>query len=292
MNESRPLRSYILSGGAIVLSVALLQAEFSSPEKRTSLDRGILKVVSPIQAAADWVVDTVGGWCSGYLWLVDVESENQQLRTRVQKLEQEVVHQKIEGALHRDLSRASIAQAKFGFGDVTLAQVISATSDDNGTMLRVGIEQGKDKVNVNHAVLVATTNSDGATEVALVGKVVSVFNGYADIQLASDKSFAIDARVRRSGARVLVKGKSRNNFAVEWASASLPLNPGDLIETSGFGGIVPSGISIGRVSSIAPASGVTTTATGVLAVDPALASTVMIVISDALESHPEGVSFR
>ncbi|MCK4785120.1 MAG: rod shape-determining protein MreC, partial [Desulfobacteraceae bacterium] len=61
---------------------------------------------------------------------------------------------------------------------------------------------------------------------------------------------AVDCLVQRSRARGIVKGLSTEICKLDYVVKSSDVAVGDLIVTSGLGGVFPKGISVGQVSNI------------------------------------------
>ncbi len=83
---ARRTLDYVLAGVLLIIPVALLSATFKSPANTNAFDRLILRVASPLQNAAAWAVDGVAGAWRHYVWLVDVEKENDELQKENQRL--------------------------------------------------------------------------------------------------------------------------------------------------------------------------------------------------------------
>ena len=103
----------------------------------------------------------------------------------------------------------------------------------------------------------------------LVGRVVSATAATADVLLLPDAAsqVACVVRGREGGSRGILRGggAARNPtglallntvepLAADYLGKDLALRPGDLVETSGLGGVFPGGIPIGVVAGVEPDS--------------------------------------
>jgi rod shape-determining protein MreC len=101
----------------------------------------------------------------------------------------------------------------------------------------------------------AVVNSDG-----LVGRVVETSENASRILLLSDVNSRIPVLVGRSFERAIIRGKSASRPALEFFPGGNDPQAGDDVVTSGQDGLLPRGLRVGRVVSVAPASTVETSA--------------------------------
>ena len=94
----RRILDYSLAGALLLVPVLILQASLKEPEDLNSFDQAVLRVSSPLQAAVSWIVEGVGGVWNDYVWLVDVEEENEELRGVNRQLRHELAEAKRRAA--------------------------------------------------------------------------------------------------------------------------------------------------------------------------------------------------
>lgn len=83
----------------------------------------------------------------------------------------------------------------------------------------------------------------------LVGRVISVRENSAQVLLLLDQNLAVGAKVVRTQAKGLVEGINKRTCRLRYLPSDTDLTEGDMIVTSGEGGIFPEGIPIGKVIS-------------------------------------------
>jgi rod shape-determining protein MreC len=94
--------------------------------------------------------------------------------------------------------------------------------------------------------LTAVLSPDG-----LVGRVVDVRRGSAVVQVLTDPTSSVGAHTLRSRTPGMVEGEPRGTIRFKYMARDVAgLTAGDLVVTSGQGGIFPRGIPIGRVRAI------------------------------------------
>ena len=88
------------------------------------------------------------------------------------------------------------------------------------------------------------------SEQGLVGLVTATSNNAAKTMLLLDRQTAIDGTVQRSRARGIVRGRADELLEFEFVARGGDVQVGDVVITSGLGGVYPKGLLIGRVSAI------------------------------------------
>ncbi|RUO23473.1 rod shape-determining protein MreC [Aliidiomarina iranensis] len=85
----------------------------------------------------------------------------------------------------------------------------------------------------------------------VIGQVVDVGLTTARVILVSDQSHAIPLRAEASGIRVIAQGVGdTNSIELMHVPHSTELSEGDLLMTSGLGGVFPEGYPVARISNI------------------------------------------
>jgi rod shape-determining protein MreC len=72
----------------------------------------------------------------------------------------------------------------------------------------------------------------------------------AKVMLLIDRQSAVDAVVQRSRSRGIVRGAHGDDLIFEFVVRDGDVQQGDVLVTSGLGGVYPKGIRIGEVSSV------------------------------------------
>jgi rod shape-determining protein MreC len=71
--------------------------------------------------------------------------------------------------------------------------------------------------------------------------------------LLIDRQSAVDAVVQRSRSRGIVRGSRGDNLEFEFVVREGDVQPGDVLVTSGLGGVYPKGLRIGEVTGVSAA---------------------------------------
>jgi len=87
-------------------------------------------------------------------------------------------------------------------------------------------------------------------EQGLIGRVVEVFENGAKIQLLTDPTHRVAARVNKSREMGIVKYRSREGMILDNFPIQGTIKVGDQILSSGLGGIYPAGLVVGTVRTV------------------------------------------
>ena len=210
---------------------------------RQSIDRELpwwqgllLEIAVPIQSVVSAPFDVVReGWQS-YVDLIDVQEENGELRGRIAELEEE----------NLQFREALVASDHL--------ERIAAMRDDFETPMLPSEVVGLDVSPWFRSVLVDRGHQHGVlsghpvvTEQGVVGLITRTSANAAKTMLLLDRQSTIDAVVQRSRARGILRGVGSDVLEFEFVVRESDVAVGDLVMTSGLGGIYPKGLRLGQI---------------------------------------------
>jgi len=174
-----------------------------------------------------------------YFQLIKVRQENAHLMAEVDTL-------KMENSRYRELLSAhERLQKLLQFKQTTSQPVLAAQVvglDPTGWFKSVIINKGEDAgLGLNMPVV----NANG-----IIGRVVSLSSNYAKVLLIIDQNSAVDCLVQRSRDRGMVKGLSDETCKLNYVVKSSDVAVGDMVVTSGLGGVFPKGIPVGEILNV------------------------------------------
>jgi rod shape-determining protein MreC len=204
----------------------------------------VIEMTAPFQKFTRNMVDAVEEFWLNYFYLVNVRQENLRLRTSVNTLKMENSRYRELLSTHERLDK--LLQFKQDTGrPVLAAQVIGL--DPTGWFKSVIINKGKeDGLEIDMPVVNA---------VGIVGRVVSLSPNYAKVLLIIDQNSAVDCLVQRSRDRGIVKGLSTEICKMDYLVKASDIAVGDIVVTSGLGGVFPKGIPVGEVLNVEDITG-------------------------------------
>ena len=212
---------------------------FSSP--------AVITLLAPFQRAAAWAGAQVQGVVANVQDILTVHQQNQLLRSEVEQLRVQNVQANeyaAENIRLRELLGYTQSARQF---DLVMARVIGREPTTWTRMIVIdrGTQHGVQK---NMAVITAR---------GLVGTVTDAGPISSKVQLILDPRSAAGALVQRSRVAGVVKGTPDDAMHPRMVNVpkSQDMAVGDIIVTSGFGGIYPKGIMVGTVSAVKNDSG-------------------------------------
>jgi rod shape-determining protein MreC len=254
-------------GGPILFGLLALAAVITMVSDRRSLAEGgrdlpwwqalVLEIAVPIQDAVAAPVDGVRGLWGDYIAVLAVREDNVRLRNRVAELEE---------------SNLQYREALVASGHL---QQIAAMRDEFEIPMLPSEVVGLDVMPWFRSVLVDRGGSHGVragnpviTAEGVVGLVTATSRHAAKTMLLLDRQSAIDGIVQRSRARGIVRGRGTDQLAFEFVIRGGDVKLGDVVITSGLGGVYPKGLRVGEVVELLdPGGGLLQTATLRPAVD-------------------------
>lgn len=232
-------RFYVALFFFVLIPIISIDTTNRAPRDYRFYDRVIVAFTAPIQSMISWTLDTVVATYQNYLYLFQTRKDNVALLEENRKLLNTIAELK-EKALENERLRALIGlKEKYQINTVA-ARVISR---DMSTEFRtVRINRGEaDGIRPNMAVV----NTNG-----VVGRIWRVTHHTADVITLLDLLSAVDVIAERSRARGIVEGMTNDVCQLKYALRTDDLQQGDLLLTSGLGGIFPKGVPVGTVSKV------------------------------------------
>jgi rod shape-determining protein MreC len=177
----------------------------------------------------------------------ELQVEVAELRNRVQRLEQ---FESENQTLRRQLGFSILSPRH-----LLLCEVI-ARGDMSGWWQTLRLNKGSnDGVTVGMAVM----STDG-----LIGRTTVVADNSCDVLLITDPSCKVACKVVRNGAFGIMQGAgisltggislemlaSAKPCDLDYVSTTYELQPRDVVNTSGLGGVFPEGLPVGRVGQV------------------------------------------
>ncbi len=201
-------------------------------------------VFSPVQKWVSLAYDSVGDFIGNMVDSGDNARENKTLKKENLKLQDQI--RMLEGykAENDELRRLiELSESRTDFKS-TAANVIGKDLSDSGSVIT--IDKGtKDGIGKNAVVLVP----DG-----LVGVVFETGYNYSKVRTIFDSESSVSSICLRSGDMGIVEPvgylSADEKCSMNYIDRSAKTVVGDIIETSGTGGIYPRGIKIGKITEI------------------------------------------
>jgi len=229
---------------ACVTLIILLLAAFSMKTGNNAVSGVVGTVLSPAQKGAAVLMRTTKDFVSDIASSGKNAAENKKLKE--EKLALEAQLRMVEGYKTENENLREMLALKDSRQDLktTGANVIGKDSDELRSTIT--IDKGKkDGVKKNSVVIVPE---------GLVGVVCEVAHNYSKVKTIFDAESFVSAVCLRSGDMGIVSAYSNTSgsgkCSMNYIDKSAKTVVGDIIETSGTGGIFPKGILIGKITEI------------------------------------------
>ena len=204
----------------------------------------VLEITVPIQKVLLAPVDAAEGAWNGYLDLVAVRDTNEQLRLRIAELEEANLQFREALVASGNLQRIAAMRDDF---EVPMLPSEIVGLDVSPWFRSVLVDRGRE-----HGVY---SGNPVITDQGVVGLVTATSQSAAKTMLLLDRQSAIDGIVQRSRARGIVRGKGTGELEFEFVVRGSDVREGDVVITSGMGGVYPKGLKIGLVRSVSDPGG-------------------------------------
>ena len=201
-------------------------------------ERIVVTLTAPIQGVVSRASGGLKRVWYGYVYFVGLRESTDELRRENERLRGELAAD-WELAAENARLREMLAFQKQTEATHLAATVIAADSSSFAEGFRIdrGSYHG---VGPNMAVI---------TPNGVVGRVVEVSLLHSDVQRITDARSAVPVRVQRTRAQGVLEGLAEGLCHMKYVARADDVEPGDIVITSGLGGIFPKGLVVGTVVS-------------------------------------------
>lgn len=227
-----------------VTVIILILAAFSFKLGNNPVSNAVGTIISPVQSVCSSAFSGIKNFFGNIFSAGTMAEENQKLREEVYSLKDELRMldgYKVENDRLQQL--LDLKETRTDFNSIG-ASIIGKKIDDENSIIT--IDKGSvDGVEVNSVVLVPE---------GIVGVVFEVNTNYSKVKTVFDAESSVSAICLRSGDMGIVEPLDNETTggkcALNYIDRSAKTVIGDVIETSGTGGIYPRGIVIGKIIQI------------------------------------------
>ncbi len=240
----------ILSLTLLLLPLVSMYVHGKQRQDSTAIERGLLRLSSPVQGVTDGVISALGEAFRSYIDLVDVRARNVGLERENRELLGEALRSRAQGEELRRVKLLCGFREEHDELRSVPAKVVSREISQFFRVLRLQID-ARDLKEVREGQAVVT--HDG-----VVGRIERVGGDSADVMLITDARSAADATIAGKGVAGTARGKGKaSEFGADFvhlerAEQAMPIEPGDAVLTSGHDKVFPPGLELGHVVATAP----------------------------------------
>lgn len=229
--------SFLAAIAGLVIGLILLALSLVAPKSYASVKGVALDATAPVTSGLRQVTATIGGVFTGAGNYWDAAHQNAQLKRERQLMLQRIIEAKAILLENREL-KASLELREHSRTPVATGRVVgsSFSSPRRYAIFSAG---GADGVRVGMPVRSAQ---------GLLGRVIDSGTLASRVLLVSDRASIIPARILRDGQPVISQGRGDGTVDLRPLEVGRnPFRPGDIVITSGTGGLYPPLVPIARV---------------------------------------------
>jgi rod shape-determining protein MreC len=245
----RPRSTRLLVVALVSVSLAIITLDYrgGTTGPLAGLGRAAKAAIAPMQEAVSSVTRPIGNFFSGVANLPSLAEENRRLKEELAEARAIAVGAQVDASENEELR--DLLGLQDIRGGVPALVIGNGVSNFDWT---ITIDKGtSDGIAVDMPVIA------GSPEAArLVGKVIDVTSGSADVQLILDREHAVFAEIAGTPQTGLVVGRGDQDLLMD-VEPDAELEGHEHVFTLGYvvdgqPGIYPSGLLIGQVSRVAP----------------------------------------
>ena len=229
--------SFLLAVAGLVIGLVLLALSLVAPKSYASVRGVALDATAPVTSGLRAVTATVGGIFTGAGNYWDAAHQNAQLKRERELMLQRIIEAKAISQENREL-KAALQLREHSRSPIASGRIVgsSFSSPRRYAIFSAGTADG---VRVGMPVRSAQ---------GLIGRVIDSGGLASRILLISDRASIVPAKILRGGQPVISQG--RGDGTIDLRPLEVGRNPfkrGDIVITSGTGGLYPPLIPIARV---------------------------------------------
>ena len=224
----------------VAVALLLVDRSDSLPSPKSLLSRW----AATAQLAVSRLAGNLGNARVFFEDLDKLRAENEMLRRRVEDLTVELASMQDVLAENEVLRRElGFAQAERLLGLRGADVTARVAAQEPGSLIRaIRIDIGSEAGLLPDMPVV--------TGRGLVGRVIEVEGQFSEVLLITDPRSAVAALVGRTRSTGIVRGQVDGTLVMDGIARDADVQVGDIVLTSGLGGVFPKGIVIGQVSQV------------------------------------------
>jgi len=228
---------FLAAVAGLVIGLFMLILSLAAPASYAAVRGVALDVTAPITGALAEVGATAKGLVGGAGNYWDAASQNGKLKRERAALRRQLIRAQAINQENRQL-KAALGLRQRSRDAIAAGRIVGSSFESPRRFAVISVGRG-DGVAVGMPVRTA----DG-----LVGRVVDAGQVASRVLLVSDRANIVPARILRGGAPVISTGRGDGTVDIRPLEVGRnPFKPGDIIVTSGTGGLYPPLVPIARV---------------------------------------------
>jgi rod shape-determining protein MreC len=232
--------SFIAAIASVAVGLILLAFSIAAPNSFKDMKGLALDATAPVTQSLSAVGATIEGLASGAGNYWDAARQNAELRRQRDFVREQLITAR---AIRQENAQLKAAlQLREQTSDAVAAGRLVGSSFQSPRRFAILSAGSSDGVRVGMPVRAPQ---------GLIGRVIDVGHFASRILLISDRASIVPARLLRTGQPVIAQGRGDGSIELKPLEVGRnPFRPGDLVITSGTGGLYPPLVPIARVSRL------------------------------------------
>lgn len=200
------------------------------------LEKIVLETASPVQKVLSGSIKGVRDAWMRYLFLVGLQEENKNLKKKINEL------------------NAVIVSYQESYQEAQRLKKLQYIADNSNYRFITARVIGREQAAISRTVMINKGSADGLkngmpviASPGLIGRLVDVSWHVSRVLLFIDENSNVDAIVQRNRTQGIISGAGSRGMILKYVSKTQDVQVGDIVVSSGMGGVFPKGWLIGRV---------------------------------------------
>ena len=229
--------SFIAALAGLAIGLILLAFSIAAPNSFKDLKGAALDATAPVSGALRQVTTTVSGLASGAGDYWDAANQNGALRRQNEQMRQQLVTAR--GILGENRQLKAALKLREETADTVATGRLVGSSFQSPRRFAILSAGSSDGIQIGMPVRAPQ---------GLIGRTIDVGALASRVLLISDQANIVPARLLRTGQDVISQGRGDGSVELKPLEVGRnPFTPGDLVITSGTGGLYPPLVPIARV---------------------------------------------
>jgi rod shape-determining protein MreC len=223
----------------LVLGAALLSVQQQDQSRLAWIEQLAMALASPVERAVVGGTRTVCHFWERHFQLARLADENRDLRARLEAAEAEAHHISQVEAENKRLARL----LHFAPDNTDLPMVVAQVIGREVNSWYESIDLNRGVTHGIHAGLAVITNR------GVVGVVYRAAANHCRVRLITDPASSLPVLLEQQREKCILVGQGRR-CSLKYLESGTAVVPGDSVITSGYAGIFPKGLLVGRVRTV------------------------------------------
>jgi len=226
----------------IIILIILVFISNMNVENLSYIENAVSSVVMPVQNGLTYLKNKITGNNTFFADISRLQQENDELKKKNSELETSLRELEIIKSENTTLKEYLNLSEQYGNYTTKAAYIINKDISNYNKVFVINVGK-KDGIENNMTVI---------SEKGLVGHIISVTDNTAKVQTIIDTSSTVSSTLATSRDNLICKGtlEEKGMLKASYIPTDANLIQGDVVETSGMGGIYPKGIKIGTIKTI------------------------------------------